>query len=266
MACFSTKRYMRYIFLCVIFIFVSGCAQHPSRPGITLRDIYRMHQRAVAYNRSITALQGSGYFSWKDAKDDFHFLVRIRYDRKQRFTRVELRGTLDEAYWADLVVSGDSVQLYMPLQKRLYTGSRAGFDLYPFTGIRIKLEQLLPLMQGKYFLLHDAALQGGRVAGEEARLTAVSGQQLLQTGFALSTGKPVRSRLFAGRKLQGELQYLNRRSLNGLELAAKRVLQVFHPVSGTAVLWFSAWSTNYRYADGDGIISAASNVRPEILR
>lgn len=248
----------------VFFILFAGCSsRQPVKDTLTLRELHQLYYRAVRRNKAVDSLRATGFFSWKDNKDEFNFLVRIRYDKASSFTRLELRGTLDDTYWADLVVLSNRVKLFMPLQKRLYTGVRKGFSLHPFTGIHIKLSELLPLMQGKYYFIPNAALHGGRVVNDEARLTAVAGDRLLQTGFSLQSGKPVRSRLFTSGKLQGEITYQSYRSKSGLELPAKKVLNVYHPIKGRAVLWLSSWNTNYIVKKNDRIIAAASNVQAE---
>ena len=253
---------MRFFFTLYMIFYLFSCSGSAGngtvRPtpvdlSFLTRRLDLIHEKAG----KLRSFLGTGYFYYKDNKRELNFSVRIL--KEDRLFRITFRGNLDNALWADLLVRDGRVHLYFPLQKSLYRAALKGFDLYPFTRIHVRMEELLKLASLAPYIIHDGKnvravrAASGYLVLRESRSEQ---QKIYLDGKGL---RVTRSLVYRNRKVRGDIRYSLYKSAGSAVVPYKCTLYVpGTPVK--AVLWLTRLRPGSFYTKKEGVMLPASGV------
>ncbi len=250
---------MRCFCFLLPLVLLAGCAASGGKP-VSAGDAAHLEKRLQQLQREQEALRtfaAAGFFYYKDGKSELNLGVNLLHDRERGHYRITFRGNLDNALWADIVVQDKRVLLYFPLQKTLYRAALPGFDLYPFTRIHVRMEELLRLAA-----LCPYVPEGARAVQSTythaAHVLYREGVVLQQKVFlARDTLLISAVHLFHDKKLRAKLQYDLYKPVSGVPVPYRLSLDA--PAFGArAVLWLRVITA------GVPVPAAALALRPPV--
>lgn len=239
----------------MIAVLLQACSSGPPvrKGGITLRQLYTMHDRILEYNKCIKSFSGEGHFYYKDGKRELNLLARIRFDDDNSFSRISFYGTLDNSLWGDIVVHRQKVSLYFPLRKKMYTGQLRNFDLHPFSGIHIQLAELLKLARGRIYFLSGSTRKRGVASSDHYILFLRNSEETQKVYFGKKQGLVRETRVYSGKQEKARLIYESYAKPEGVPVPRKCTLEV-RSRSLRAVVWYTSVSLAYQFQKKDSLI------------
>lgn len=235
----------------------SGPVVRPRPPGADLSFLSGRLRLLRDKEKKLRSFLATGYFHYKDNKRDLNFSVRIL--REGGIFRITFRGNLDDALWADLLVKDGRVHLHFPLQKTLYRADLDGFDLYPFTRIHVKMEELLRLASlSPYQIPGGKDVQAIRTASGYL-VFRESGKEQQKIYLNTRSLHITRSLVYRNKTIRGDIRYSLYKKTAGIQVPFKCTLKVpGSPVR--AVLWITRIRPGSHYSEKEGKIEPDSGV------
>jgi hypothetical protein len=211
-----------------------------------------------------SSFRATAHFSYKDQDLDAGFFLTILHAKDKAFTRVSIEGSLDQTLWADLVVLDDRLTLYLPLDRKVLTGSRsAGSGFHVGAGIRFSLHEMLllaeltPVINTNGKLSSHRDRQGGSVLviesedGKSSTMVQFSPEGWISGVRSIEQGQE-----------RARVVYEKRDAASGL---ARKQTIVSTALGMEAVIWLSSWDPTWRYRDGDAKLILPSEIVTEEL-
>ena len=252
------------VVLALITILCAGCKGVPEKSSVpqkkSVADLLRLVDAESRRMGEWPVFKATAHFSYKDRDLDAGFFLVIRRDSTQNFTRVSIEGSLDQNLWADLVAMGDSLSLYLPLDKRVLTGSRSrGSGFRMEGGVRFSLHELLLLAELRPVLdtNQSARAESGPDGSSVLVLHAKDGNSATMVHFSPDgwiTG--IRS-MQQGRE-RARIVYEKRDVRTGI---ARKQTIISRDFGMEAVVWLSTWDPAWRYVPADGRLVLPEGVR-----
>lgn len=245
------SRPMRVPCFLLFFLLLAGCSSSARKPaaGADTAFLEGRLQHLLREQETLRTFAAEGFFYFRDSKTELNLAVRLLHDRERNLYRITFRGNLDDVLWADIAVRDNRVLLHFPLQKTLYRAALPGFDLYPFTKIHVRMEELLRLAG----LVPHVPPGAGPVQGtytKDAYILYREGADMQQKIFLGRKRLLVDAvHLFSGKKLRAVLQYSLYKDIG--TLAVPHRLSLDAPAHGTrAVLWLRQIRAGVTVPDG----------------
>lgn len=250
----------------MVLLCCTACTPERVRPAnAQVRDVAEMLRLVAAEARRSEkwpAWQATAHFSYKDRDLDAGFFLAIRHDRARAFTRVSIEGSLDQTLWADLVALGDSLALYLPLERRVLRGSRSGGSGFRASGgIRFSLHELLLLAELSPVIHTNGTVRADLLPGGGSVLVIESqgGSKSTRVEFSGEGWISAVRSIVQGRE-RARVVYEKRDPATGI---ARKQTIVSPALGMEAVVWLSSWDPAWRYRPGAEGITLPEGVSEE---
>lgn len=246
--------FMQSVRVLALFFVVLGAACERERVKPVLaqpRDLAEMQALVAAEAKRSErwpAWRVTAHLSYKDQELEAGFFLTIKHDRAHAFTRVSIEGSLDQTLWAELIAFGDTLTLYLPLERRVFRGSRArGGSFRASGGIRFSLHEMLLLAELSPALPTNASARAKLLpSGDSILVLARSAAENVRVEFSRE-GWISALRSFVQGAERVRILYEKRDPATGI---ARKQTIISPPLKMEAVIWLSSWDPAWRYHTG----------------